>query len=389
MNLSPSDRLGRLPPYLFAAIDAAKKAAQEKGADIISLGVGDPDLPTPPHIVAAGQAALANPANHQYPFGAGLLGFRQAVARWYKARFHVDLDPATEIHALIGSKDGLTHLPLAFLNPGDTAIVPEPAYPAYNASILLAGGETHFVPLLEENGFLPDLAAIPKSVLASAKLFYLNYPSNPLSVTAPRTFYESVVRLARDHRFLVVHDAAYSEMYYEEPPLSFLEIPGAKDVGIEFHSCSKTYNMTGWRVGWVCGNAEAVRTLGRLKDNFDSGVFQAVQEAGVAALTGPQDGVAEMRRIYRERRDLFVPKLRALGWRVTNPPATFYVWARTPAGFTSAQTAERLLQEAHIVCTPGNGFGPSGEGYVRFALTVPTARLELALERIGRMKWTH
>jgi LL-diaminopimelate aminotransferase len=387
MTINASDRLGLLPPYLFAAIDAAKKAAIDKGADIISLGVGDPDLPTPAHIIAAGQAAMAKPANHQYPFGAGLMSFRQAVTRWYKTRFQVDLDPATEIYSLIGSKDGLTHLPLAFLNPGDTAIVPEPAYPAYNASILLAGGKTYFTPLLEEKGFLPHLDSIPKDVLSKAKLFYLNYPSNPLSVMAPRSFYESVVRLAKEHGFLVVHDAAYSEMYYEEPPLSFLQIPGAKEVGIEFHSCSKTYNMTGWRVGWVCGNAAAVRILGRLKDNFDSGVFQAVQEAAVAALTGSQDNVADMRKIYRERRDLFVPRLRALGWRVTTPPATFYVWAHTPEGYGSARTAERLLEEAHIVCTPGNGFGPSGEGYVRFALTVPKERLEVAVDRIGRMTW--
>jgi LL-diaminopimelate aminotransferase len=387
MTVKASERLGLLPPYLFAAIDAAKKAAMDKGADIISLGVGDPDLPTPGPIVAAGQAAMAKPANHQYPFGAGMLNFRQAVAGWYQSRFQVELDPATEIYSLIGSKDGLTHLPLAFMNPGDTAIVPEPAYPAYNASILLAGGQTYFTPLLEEKGFLPDLDSIPAHVLSKAKLFYLNYPSNPLSVMAPRSFYESVVALAKEHGFLVVHDAAYSEMYYDAPPLSFLQIPGAKDVGIEFHSCSKTYNMTGWRVGWVCGNAAAVRTLGRLKDNFDSGVFQAVQEAAVAALTGPQDNVAEMRAIYRARRDLFVPRLRAMGWRVTNPPATFYVWAHTPPGTTSARTAERLLEEAHIVCTPGNGFGPSGEGYVRFALTVPKERLEVALDRIGRMKW--
>ncbi|MBP9127306.1 MAG: LL-diaminopimelate aminotransferase [Elusimicrobia bacterium] len=387
MTTNASNRLGLLPPYLFAAIDAAKKAALDKGADIISLGVGDPDLPTPPHIISAGQAALAKPSNHQYPFGAGLLSFRQAVSNWYKSRFQVELDPACEIYSLIGSKDGLTHLPLAFLNPGDTAIVPEPAYPAYNASILLAGGKTHFVPLREENGFLPDLAAIPSAVLAGAKLFYVNYPSNPLSVTAPRSFYEKLVALAREHGFLVVHDAAYSEMYYEEPPLSFLQIPGAKEVGIEFHSCSKTYNMTGWRVGWVCGNADAVRVLGRLKDNYDSGVFQAVQEAAVAALAGSQSCVADMRRLYKERRDLFVPRLRALGWNVTNPPATFYVWAHTPAGVSSAKTAERLLNEAHIVCTPGNGFGPTGEGYVRFALTVPPARLEQALQRIGKMAW--
>jgi LL-diaminopimelate aminotransferase len=385
MKFSPSERLGNLPPYLFAAIDAKKKAAQEQGADIISLGVGDPDLPTPAHIVEAGRRALGNPAHHQYPFGAGLLDFRRAVAGWYARRFHVTLDPVAEIHALIGSKEGLTHLPLAFLNPGETALIPEPAYPAYNASVLLAGGRPQFVPLLEKNGFLPDLASLPRDVLKSAKLLYINYPSNPLSAVAPRSFYEGVVALAREFGFLVVHDAAYSEMYYETPPLSFLEIPGAKDVGVEFHSCSKTYNMTGWRIGWVCGNAEAVRTLGRLKDNYDSGVFQAVQEAGAAALAGPQDCVVRMREIYKERRDFFVPALREIGWEVFTPPATFYVWAKTPQGLSSVQTAERLLEEARVVCTPGNGFGPSGEGYVRFALSVPLARLKTAVERLKKI----
>jgi LL-diaminopimelate aminotransferase len=315
------------------------------------------------------------------------MSFRRAVADWYRKRFNVELNPETEIHSLIGSKDGLTHLPLAFLNPGDLALIPEPAYPAYNAAVLLAGGRPHFVPLLEKNKFLPDFDAVPKDVLGKAKLLFINYPSNPISVTAPRSFYESVVALARKHKFLVVHDAAYSEMYYEAPPMSFLEVPGAKEVGIEFHSCSKTYNMTGWRIGWVCGNAGAVKIMGRLKDNYDSGVFQAVQDAGVAALAGPQDGVAAMRAMYKERRDFFVPGLQKLGWDVFLPPATFYVWAKVPKGQTSARTAERLLEEAHLVCTPGNGFGPSGEGYVRFALTVPLPRLQEALARVAKVKW--
>ena len=387
MTFSPSERLQKLPPYLFAAIDAKKKAAMEKGADIISLGVGDPDLPTPAHIIAAGKKALENAANHQYPFGSGLLKFRAAVAQWYKSRFNVELNPETEIHSLIGSKDGLTHLPLAFLNPGDVVLIPEPAYPAYNAAVLLAGGVSHFVPLLEKNHFLPDLESVPKDVLKKAKFLFLNYPGNPTSAVAGRPFFESVVKLAREYGFFVAHDAPYSEMYYEEPPISFLSVPGAKEVGVEFHSCSKTYNMTGWRIGWVCGNADVVKALGRLKDNYDSGVFQAVQEAGVAALTGPQDCVADMRRVYKERRDFWVGGLKAMGWNVFTPPATFYAWARVPAGFTSAQTAERLLEEAHIVCTPGNGFGPSGEGYVRFALTVPMGRLGQALDRIKKLAW--
>jgi LL-diaminopimelate aminotransferase len=387
MTYAASDRLGKLPPYLFAAIDAKKKAAIEKGADIISLGVGDPDLPTPPHIVAAGQKALAQAANHQYPFGAGLMSFRKAVAGWYKSRFKVDLDPASEVHALIGSKEGLTHLPLAFLNPGDTVLIPEPAYPAYHAAVILAGGVSHFVPLREELGFLPDLDAVPKDVLKKTKFLFLNYPGNPTAAVATRPFFEKVVALAREYGFFVAHDAPYSEMYYEAPPISFLEVPGAKEVGVEFHSCSKTYNMTGWRVGWVCGNAEIVRVLGKLKDNYDSGVFQAVQEAGTAALTGPQDCVAEMRKIYKERRDLFIPALRKMGYEVSTPPATFYVFARVPRGLKSADVAGRLLDEAHVVCTPGNGFGPTGEGYVRFALTVPVKRLGEAVSRLEKVTW--
>jgi LL-diaminopimelate aminotransferase len=387
MEFKAADRLGQLPPYLFAAIDEKKKAAIAKGADIISLGVGDPDLATPRHIVEAGKKALENPANHQYPFGKGLKVFRDAVTQWYKTRFNVAIDPESEIYSLIGSKDGLTHLPLAFLNPGDTVLIPEPAYPAYNAAVLLAGGKSHFVPLLEKNKFLPDFSAVPEEVLSKAKFLFLNFPGNPTAATADRAFFEKVVALAKKHKFFVAHDAPYSEMYYGEPPVSFLSVPGAKDVGVEFHSCSKTYNMTGWRIGWVCGNADVVRALGKLKDNYDSGVFQAVQEAGVAALTGPQDCVAEMRKIYRERRDLWVKGLRELGWNVFEPAATFYVWARVPQGYASANTVERLLEEAHIVSTPGNGFGPSGEGYVRFALTVPKARLEEALGRIKKIKW--
>jgi LL-diaminopimelate aminotransferase len=288
---------------------------------------------------------------------------------------------------LIGSKDGLTHLPLAFLNPGDTVLIPEPAYPAYNAAVILAGGVSHFVPLLEANGFAPDFTQVPKDVLKKAKFLFLNYPGNPTSAVATKALFEKVVALAKEYGFFVAHDAPYSEMYYEQAPMSFLEVPGAKDVGVEFHSCSKTYNMTGWRIGWVCGNAEIVRTLGKLKDNYDSGVFQAVQEAGSAALNGPQDCVAEMRKVYRERRDLFVPALKKMGWNVFTPPATFYVWTRVPQGLKSAQVAERLLDEAHIVCTPGNGFGPSGEGYVRFALTVPVPRLQEALARLDKLKW--
>ncbi|HOW28746.1 MAG TPA: LL-diaminopimelate aminotransferase [Elusimicrobiota bacterium] len=382
-----AERLKKLPPYLFVAIDEKKKAALARGADIISLGVGDPDLPTPPHIIEAARASMENPANHQYPFGAGLKKFREAVASWYQKRFGVALKPETEIHALLGSKDGITHSPFSFVNPGDTVLIPEPAYPAYNSAVLLAGGIPHHLPLLEKNKYLPDLEAVPTDVLRKAKILFLNYPNNPISAVAPRSFYEDVVQLARLYGFMVFHDAAYSEMYYDEAPISFLNIDGAKDVGIEFHSCSKTYNMTGWRIGWVCGNAEIVKGIGLLKDNFDSGAFQVVQEAAIAALTGPQDCVRKMRDVYRERRDVWVTGLGRLGWKVFNPPATFYVWARVPEGYTSVRTVEKLLEEAHIVCTPGSGLGPSGEGYVRFALTVPVKRLQEALQRIERLKW--
>ena len=282
-----ANRIEQLPPYLFAEIDRKKKAAIDRGVDIISLGVGDPDQPTPAYIIKAGQAAMAKASNHQYPFGAGLLTFRKAIAAWMKKRFNVSLDPASEIYSLIGSKEGLGHLPLAFLNPGDVALVPDPAYPVYKNATLFAGGEPYLMPLKEGRAFLPDLKAIPAAVLAKTKILFLNYPNNPVSAIAPRAFLEEVVAFAKKHHLIVAYDNAYSEMFYEEPPLSFLEIPGAKDVGIEFHSLSKTYNMTGWRIGWVCGNAEMIKGLASIKDSVDSGAFQAIQEAGIAALEDP------------------------------------------------------------------------------------------------------
>ena len=383
-----SQRIEKLPPYLFAEIDRKKKAAIERGVDVISLGVGDPDHPTPPHIIQAGQAAMANPANHQYPFGAGLMTFRKAIAAWMQKRFDIQLDPATEIYSVIGSKEGLGHLPLAFLNPGDVALVPDPAYPVYKNATLFAGGEPYLMPLTEERNFLPDFGSIPADILRRARLMFLNYPNNPIAAVAPRAFLEEVVRLAKKNNLIVAFDNAYSEMYFAEPPLSFLQIPGAKDVGIEFHSLSKTFNMTGWRIGWVCGNADLIKGLAQIKDSVDSGAFQAIQEAARAALSEPQTCVEEMRALYRKRRDLFVEKMRQAGWQLPSPAATFYIWAHTPKGFTSTETAARLLEEAGVVCTPGVGFGPSGEGYVRFALTVKEPRLIEAVERITKVKWT-
>jgi len=382
-----SRRIEELPPYLFAEIDRKKKAAIRRGVDIISLGVGDPDRPTPAHVVEAGQEAMARAANHQYPFGAGLLSLRQTIAAWMKKRFGVALDPSTEIHSLIGSKEGLGHLPLAFIDPGAAALIPDPAYPVYKNATLFAGGEPYLLPLKEENDFLPELESIPASVLARSKILFLNYPNNPISATAPRVFLEEVARFARRNDLIVAYDNAYSEMYFEEPPLSFLEIDGAKEVGIEFHSFSKTYNMTGWRLGWACGSSKLIQGLAQIKDSMDSGAFQAIQEAGIAALTGPDAFAEDMRALYRRRRDLFVGELARAGWSMRKPAATFYVWAHTPEGRPSTEVAGRLLEEAGVVCTPGVGFGPSGEGYVRFALSVEENRLKEAVARIQKVKW--
>ncbi len=387
--MSYANRIKELPPYLFAEIDRKKKAAIARGVDIISLGVGDPDRPTPPHIIKAAQEALTKPVNHQYPFGAGLLSFRKAIAAWMKKRFAVSLDPDTEIYSLIGSKEGLGHLPLAYINPGDVALVPDPAYPVYKNATLFAGGTPYLMPLLEENAFLPDLKGIPDSILKKAKILFLNYPNNPVAAVAPRAFLEEVVAFAKKHHLVVAYDNAYSEMFYEEPPLSFLEIPGAKDVGIEFHSLSKTYNMTGWRIAWVCGNAELIKGLATIKDSVDSGAFQAVQEAAIAALESPasETFIKDMKQLYKRRRDLFVDAMTKAGWKMQKPSATFYVWARTPKGFSSTETAGKILDEVGVVCTPGVGFGPSGEGYVRFALSVEEKRMMEAVERIQKMKW--
>lgn len=382
-----SEKLKALPLYLFVEIDRRKKAAIDRGADIISFGVGDPDMPTPRHIVEAGKLALENPKNHQYPFGSGLMTFREAVARWYRSRFGVELNPANEIHSLIGSKEGIGHIHLAFVNPGDVVLIPEPGYPVYNTGTIFAGGEPCFMPLLEKNGFLPDFSAISEEKLQRAKLMFLNYPNNPTAAVADRKFYESAVELARKYSIIIAADAAYSEIFYDAPPLSFLEIDGAKDVGVEFHSLSKTYNMTGWRLGWAAGNADVIKGLASVKDNYDSGVFQAVQEAGVCALSSSQKCVDDARKTYAQRRDTLVDGLRKLGWAVKPPSATFYVWAKVPPTYKSGDVVSKLLDEAAIVTTPGNGLGVSGEGYVRFALTVPVPRIKEALARMAKIKW--
>ncbi|RMF84244.1 MAG: LL-diaminopimelate aminotransferase [Nitrospirae bacterium] len=382
-----AERLGQLPPYLFAELDRLKQEVVARGVDVISLGIGDPDLPTPPHIIEALCRAAADPANHQYPSYEGMLRFRQAVADWYAARgTGIELDPATEVITLIGSKEGIAHLPWAFVNPGDAVLCPTPGYPVYEAGTLFAHGEVVEVQLLEEDHFLVDYSKIPQGVLERAKVLFLNYPCNPTATCAPRSFYEETIEVAKAFDIIVCHDAAYSEIYYDgKRPLSFLDLPGAKEVGVEFHSLSKTYNMTGWRLGWAAGNPEVVAGLGKIKTNVDSGVFQAVQEAGIAALTGDQGCVAELRATYQRRRDVALAGLARIGLEPITPEAAFYVWIRCPEGTSAADFAARVLQEAGVVITPGTGFGRGGEGYVRMTLTVPEERLEEAIERMGKV----
>ncbi|MFO8012338.1 MAG: LL-diaminopimelate aminotransferase [Phycisphaerae bacterium] len=378
-----SERLSALPPYLFAEIDKKKKAAIAAGRPVINLGIGDPDTPTPAFIIEAAQEAVADPATHPYALDRGDARFRESIAAFVEKRFGVGLDPATEILPAQGTKDTLSHLPLAMMNPGDVGLSPDPGYPVYNSSIRFAGGEVVRFPLDSNNGFVPDLEAIGGDVLGRAKLIYLNYPNNPTAAAAPRAFYEKAVAWARAHQVLIAQDAAYSEVYFEQPPLSILQVDGARDVAVEFHSLSKTFNMTGWRVGWVAGNADVIASLVRLKSNMDNGVFTAMQWAGAAALDGyDRPEIHDLRAMYRRRRDCLVAALEAAGLEVNRPEATFYVWVTCPAGLDSRAFADRLLAEADIVATPGIGYGERGEGFVRFALTVPEENLEEAAGRI-------
>lgn len=388
MAFEKAERLRLLPPYLFQEIDRLKAELTAKGVDVINLGVGDPDLPTPKHIIDELKRASEDPANHQYPSYSGMNDFKVSVAKWYGKRFGVELDPLKEVITLIGSKEGIAHLPLAFINPGDVALVPTPAYPVYHVATMFAGGKSYFMPLLHKNKFLPDLEAVPADVARQAKLMFINYPNNPTGATAEREFYERVVDFARKFEIIVCHDAAYTEMSFDGyKPMSFLEVPGAKEVGIEFHSLSKTYNMTGWRLGFAVGNAKVLEGLGQVKSNIDSGAFNAVQWAGILALEGDQSCVSEMQRIYQERRDVLIEGLRSAGLNPDTPRATFYVWCPTPNGYTSKDFSSLLLREAGIVTTPGSGFGEPGEGYVRLALTVSKERLEEAVQRIRKLSF--
>ena len=383
IKIEKSDRLKSLPPYLFKEIDRQKEKVGKKGVDIIDLGVGDPDMPTPPHIIEALNKAALDPANHKYPSYTGMGKFNEAVASWYKRRFNVDLDPGKEVVTLIGSKEGIAHIPLAFINNNDFALVSSPGYPVYDIGVKFAGGQTYFMDLLKENNFLPDFDTVPEDIAGKAKIMFINYPNNPTSAVADGDFFKKVVSFAELHNIIVCHDAAYTEMAFDGyKPTSFLEIKGAKEVGIEFHSLSKTYNMTGWRIGFAVGKAEVIQALGQVKSNIDSGAFQAVQLAGIAALEGDQSCVENMNRKYTERRDLLVDGLIELGLSAEKPRATFYVWIEVPKGYTSTKFASHLLLKGGIVVTPGNGFGSAGEGYVRMALTVGKERIKEVIERI-------
>jgi LL-diaminopimelate aminotransferase len=384
MNIfEKAERLKKLPPYLFKEIDRKKAEVRARGVDIIDLGIGDPDLPTPPRIIEALKKAAEDPATHRYPSYSGMGDFKETVAKWYQERFGVELDPDTEVVSLIGSKEGIAHFPLAFVNPGDVALVPAPAYPVYHTATMFAGGESYFMPLLSENRFLPDLNAVPDKITSRARIMFINYPNNPTAAVADPAFFRNVVEFARDNNILVCHDAAYTEMAFDgyRPP-SFLAADGAKKVGIEFHSLSKTYNMTGWRIGFAVGNREAIDGLGAIKSNIDSGVFQAVQMAAIEAIRGDQSCVRDMVQVYSRRRDLMVKGLQDVGFEVESPRATFYLWIKVPEGYTSSDLTERLLEDAGLVVTPGNGFGGPGEGYFRIALTQKRGRLEEAVQRL-------
>jgi LL-diaminopimelate aminotransferase len=381
----PAANLGKLPPYLFAEIDRKIAEAKSRGVDIISLGVGDPDLPTPAPIVKALQEGVADPANHNYPPYHGTEEFRKAATAWMQTRFGVTVDPDKEVLSLIGSKEGLAHLILAYVNPGDVVLCPSPGYPVYNNYTLLTHGEPYVVPLLPENKYLPDLSKIPAELAKRAKLFFLNYPNNPIGAIIDEAKIKEIVAFCKQHDILLCHDNAYSEMTFDgyRAP-SFLSVPGAKDVCIEMFSLSKMYNMTGWRVGFAVGNPEAIKALGTVKNNTDSGVFKAIQHAAAVGLSQSDALTKDLNQIYSRRRDLVVDGLHRLGWSFPKNEATFYLWVPVPTGMTSVEFVSLLLEKCGVVVPPGTGYGPEGEGFFRIALTVSEARLTEVLDRMEK-----
>ncbi len=378
--------LDHLPPYLFAQIDAKRDALVSQGIDVISLGIGDPDIPTPEHIVEAMAQAIRNPANHRYPDYAGSKDYRQACAGWMQRRFGVELDPATEVLALIGSKEGIAHIQTAFVNPGDYVLAPSIGYPVYSGGATLMHAQTYFMPMRAENGFLAEFDTVPGEILAQAKILFIGYPNNPTGAIATPEYFDAAIAFCKEHDLLLVHDNAYSELGFDGYVApSILERPGAKEVAIEMFSLSKTYNMTGWRIAFACGNPTAIKALGTVKNNLDSGQFGAIQEAAIVAMESSQDCVAQMCVLYQRRRDLVLDALHAIGIECEAPKATIYVWVKIPEGYTSASFAEKVLTEAHVIVTPGSGYGPDGEGFIRISLTTPD---ELLLEAVRRIKET-
>jgi LL-diaminopimelate aminotransferase len=378
-----SERLKKVPPYLFVELDRLKNEKINQGIDVIDLGIGDPDIPTPSEIVEVAKRALEKKEYHRYPSNLGSLFFRKAVADYMKKRFGVIFDPEKEILALIGSKEGIAHFPIGFVNPGDVVLCPDPAYPVYYLGTIFADGIPYYMPLTWENEFLPDLGKIPQEILEKAKIIWLNYPNNPTGAVAKKDFFKEVIKFAKKYNIIVAHDAAYIEMYYEEPPISIFEIDGAKDVAIEFHSLSKTFCMTGWRIGFAVGNSFLVSTLAKVKSNIDSGVFTAIQEAGAYALNNLENIVPSLIKVFKKRRDLVSLELEKLEYQFIKPSATFYLWVKTPKGFSSQEFCKKVLQDVGVVVTPGAGFGKAGEGYFRIALTVEEERLKEAIQRFS------
>ena len=381
-----SKRLQKIPPYLFVELDRLKNEKIKEGVDVIDLGVGDPDIPTPHEIVEIAKKALEKSEYHRYPSNTGSLFFRKSCAEYIKRRFGISFDPETEIIALIGSKEGIAHFPIAFINPDDVILCPDPAYPVYHLGAIFTDGVPHYMPLTWENNFLPDLSKIPQDILERTKIIWLNYPNNPTGATATKEFFKEVIEFAKKYNFIVAHDAAYIEMYYEEPPISIFEIEGSKEVAIEFHSLSKTFCMTGWRIGFAIGNSFLISALAKVKSNIDSGVFTAIQEAGAYALNNLEKIVPSLVEVFKKRRDFLATELQKLGYEFKKPNATFYLWVKTPKNMSSQEFCKKVLQEIGLVVTPGIGFGNSGEGYFRIALTVGEERLKEAAQRLSTLQ---
>ena len=382
--MKKADRILNVPPYLFAEIDKKKTEMISRGIKVIDLGIGDPDQPTPKRILKTFHKAVDDPRTHNYPPYEGIKEFREAVAKWYKKRFNVDVDPDKEVLSLIGSKEGIAHVFFAFIDPGDYALVPDPGYPVYNVATILSGGIPYHMPLLKENNFLPDFKSIDKEIIKKSKLMFINYPNNPTSAVAGREFLQEAVDFCRKNNILLCSDLAYSEVTFDGyRAMSVLEIPGAKDIAVEFHSLSKTYNMTGWRIGMAVGSSYAISALSIIKTNIDSGIFKAIQLAGVEALNGPQKEIDDMNKLYTRRRNILVDGLNSLGWNIEYPKASFYIWAPVPRPFTSSSFVTHLLEKTGVLVVPGSGYGKSGEGYFRVSITADDNKIK---EAIARMK---